>query len=71
MKTIAVFNHKGGVGKTTLTANIGYNMAADGNRVLLADCDPQGNLSSFFGRYDMTKKSIVNGLSGERPIYKM
>ncbi len=70
MKTIAVFNHKGGVGKTTLTANIGYNMAADGNRVLLADCDPQGNLSSFFGRYDMRKKSIIDGLSGKKSEYR-
>ena len=56
MKTIAFYNNKGGVGKTTLAANIGYNLSTMGYRVLLVDCDPQGNLSSFFGRYDLPKR---------------
>lgn len=47
MKTIAFYNNKGGVGKTTLAANVGYNLSTMGYRVLLVDCDPQGNLSSF------------------------
>ena len=55
MKTIAFYNNKGGVGKTTLAANVGYNLSAMNYRVLMVDCDPQGNLSSFFDRYDLTK----------------
>lgn len=46
-KRIAVFNHKGGVGKTTLTANIASEMADLGKRVLLVDADPQCNLTSL------------------------
>ena len=42
------YNNKGGVGKTTLAANVGYNLSAMNYRVLMMDCDPQGNLSSFF-----------------------
>lgn len=48
MKTLALFNHKGGVGKTTLTINIADAMADLGIRVLLIDADPQCNLTSFF-----------------------
>ena len=59
MKTIAFYNNKGGVGKTTLAANVGYNLSTMGYRVLLVDCDPQGNLSSFFGRYDLTKMGLM------------
>lgn len=44
---LAVFNHKGGVGKTTLTMNIGAALAAAGHRVLLVDTDPQCNLTSY------------------------
>ena len=43
MKTIAFYNNKGGVGKTTLAANVGYNLSAMNYRVLMMDCDPQGN----------------------------
>src|SRR5580658_5900189 len=46
-KRIAIFNHKGGVGKTTLTLNIAAALAALGRRVLLVDCDPQCNLTSY------------------------
>lgn len=71
MKTIAFYNNKGGVGKTTLAANIGYNLSTMGYRVLLVDCDPQGNLSSFFGRYDLTKKGLMQALGGQlRCIYR-
>jgi cellulose biosynthesis protein BcsQ len=47
--TIAVINGKGGVGKTTLTANLGGILAASGWRVLLVDLDPQGNLGLDLG----------------------
>jgi cellulose biosynthesis protein BcsQ len=45
---IALFNHKGGVGKTTLTVNIADALADLGKRVLLVDADPQCNLTSFY-----------------------
>jgi len=42
-----VFNHKGGVGKTTLTVNIASALADANKKVLLVDSDPQCNLSSY------------------------
>src|SRR5438309_358984 len=44
---VAIFNHKGGVGKTTLTVNIAAALASFGKRVLLVDSDPQCNLTSY------------------------
>lgn len=46
---IALVNHKGGVTKTTSTANLGACLAEAGRRVLLVDADPQANLSEAFG----------------------
>lgn len=43
---LALYNHKGGVGKTTLTVNIASALAETGKRVLLVDTDPQCNLTS-------------------------
>lgn len=48
-KVIALSNHKGGVGKTTSTVNIGAGLAKRGKRVLMIDMDPQANLSQCFG----------------------
>ena len=47
-KRIVLFNHKGGVGKTTLTVNLAYALVEAGKRVLIVDTDPQCSLSSFF-----------------------
>lgn len=48
-RVVAVVNGKGGVGKTTITANVGGMLAASGYRVLLVDLDPQGNLAEELG----------------------
>lgn len=45
-KRLSIFNHKGGVGKTTLTFNIACTLASLGRRVLLVDSDPQCNLTT-------------------------
>ena len=49
MRTISIFNQKGGVGKTTSAANIGGGLARLGRRVLLIDMDPQANLTYSLG----------------------
>lgn len=46
-KRIAMFNHKGGVSKTTTTFNLGWMLASKGHRVVLVDADPQCNLSGL------------------------
>ena len=50
---IAVINHNGGVGKTTLTVNIAAALASLGKRVLLVDSDPQCNLTSYLVQEDV------------------
>ncbi|TVQ52600.1 MAG: ParA family protein [Phycisphaerales bacterium] len=49
MRTISLLNQKGGVGKTTTTANLGAALAAAGQRVLLIDLDPQAHLTLHLG----------------------
>ena len=55
MKTISLINYKGGVGKTTITANLGAQLAKDGLRVLMVDLDPQTSLTFSFIAQDEWK----------------
>jgi len=54
---IAVFNHKGGTGKTTTSINLAAGLAEAGEKVLLIDCDGQGNVGASLG------------IRGERSLY--
>ncbi|AXX01099.1 AAA family ATPase [Cronobacter muytjensii] len=48
MKQIAIFNHKGGVSKTTMTFHLAWMLASLGKRTMVVDCDPQCNLTGVF-----------------------
>lgn len=47
-RKLALFNHKGGVGKTTLTISIADALGELGKRVLIVDADPQCNVTAFY-----------------------
>lgn len=64
MEIIAVYNIKGGVGKTTTAVNLAYRSAADGWRTLLWDLDPQGASTYILrrdGRQRIAAKELVRG----------
>lgn len=65
MKTIALFNQKGGVGKTTSTVNIGAGLARLGKRILLIDMDPQANLTVSLGFSCEGEETINELLAGQ------
>lgn len=58
MKTISVINYKGGVGKTTLTANLAGELASRGYKVLMIDLDPQASLTFSFIQPEAWKKNL-------------
>ncbi len=69
MRTIALINQKGGVGKTTTAVNLGACLATLGKSVVLIDLDPQGNSSSWLNVniYEL-RKSMFNVFHGDMPI---
>ncbi|MDV6375000.1 ParA family protein [Deinococcus arenicola] len=59
MKTLTLFNHAGGVMKSSLTRDVGYTLAQAGQRVLLVDLDPQANLTDWLGVDNVTREQTV------------
>ncbi len=66
-KIIAIVNHKGGVGKSTTTHNLGRALAIMGKKVLIIDNDPQANLTTATGTAAPVK-SIYSALCEDEPL---
>ena len=65
-KTVAIANQKGGVGKTTTAVNLCASLSYRGRRVLLVDCDPQGNATTAFGLKKAEANSIYDVMLGDK-----
>ncbi|WP_172136445.1 ParA family protein [Adlercreutzia sp. ZJ473] len=74
MRTIAISNYKGGVGKTTTAVNLASIFAASGKRVLLIDLDPQASATDYYGLYELgkaegrTSVELLYGSAGVREL---
>ena len=67
MRTIAIANHKSGVGKTATTHALGALLAERGRRVLMVDLDPQADLTAFCGVESAAGGSLAEVLGGTLP----
>lgn len=66
MRIIACVNQKGGVGKTTICANLAYALSTKGKRVLAIDLDPQAQLGQSFGLFQNKRAGIDQVLNGTK-----
>jgi cellulose biosynthesis protein BcsQ len=65
-KIISLFNHKGGVSKTTTTFNLGWMLARKGKRVVIVDCDPQCNLTGMvLGFEHLENANVILGTEAQ------
>ena len=72
MRKIAVMNQKGGVGKTTSSANLAAGLAMRGKRVLLLDLDPQAHASLHFGvEVAGDQPTIYHSFAGTKPLQQV
>jgi chromosome partitioning protein len=72
MRSIAVLNQKGGVGKTTSTVNVGAGLSERGKRVLLIDMDPQAHLTLHLGVEPAElEHSVYDCLTSNLPLDKV
>ena len=67
-KIICISNHKGGVGKTTSTLNIGATLAKLKFKILLVDLDPQANLSASLGIRNSETSTVYEALTGKQKL---
>jgi chromosome partitioning protein len=69
MRTVAIINQKGGVGKTTTTVNLSAALAARGNRVCVLDLDPQAHASTHLGiEPDPDRPTLYDVLVNNAPL---
>lgn len=66
MRVIACVNQKGGVGKTTICANLAYSLSVKGKRVLAIDLDPQAQLGQSFGLFQNKRPGVDQVLAGKK-----
>ena len=69
-KILAIANQKGGVGKTTTSINLCASLVSRKRRVLLCDCDPQGNSTSGMGVDKNAVKSVYDVMLRETPPWE-
>jgi len=69
-KIITLFNHKGGVSKTTTTFNVGWKLASEGHRTIMVDADPQCNLTGLVLGYKGPDELNAYYSSGKGPDLK-
>ena len=63
MKTIALFNNKGGVGKTTITTSLAYQLSRQGKKVLIVDLDPQSNTTQVVLNEKQVERIYIENLN--------